>query len=55
MDSPDNPTYDPQEDKVFVESLRRQLKPGISIVEISANMEDEAFAQAIISAALEIF
>ncbi len=55
VDSPDNPTYDPQEDQIFVESLRRKLKPGISIVEISANMEDEAFAQAIISAALEIF
>ena len=55
VDSPENPTYDPQEDQVFVVTLRRQLKPGISIVQIPANMEDEAFAQAIISAALEIF
>ena len=55
VDSPNNPTYDPQEDQVFVETLRRQLKPGISIAEIPANMEDEAFAQAIIAAALEIF
>ena len=55
VDSPQNPTYDPQEDRVFVDTLRQQLKPDISIVEIQANMEDEAFAQAIITAALEIF
>ncbi|MGD9055935.1 MAG: Tm-1-like ATP-binding domain-containing protein [Desulfobacterales bacterium] len=55
VDSPENPTYDPQEDQVFVKTLRQQLKPDVSVVEIAANMEDEAFAQAIISAALEIF
>ena len=55
VDSPENPTYDPQEDRIFVEALRQQLKPDISIVEIPANMEDAAFAQAIITAALEIF
>ena len=55
VDSPHNPTYDPQEDRVFVETLRQQLKPDIRIFEIPANMEDEAFAQAIITAALEIF
>ena len=55
VEIPENPTYDPQEDRVFVETLRQQLKADISVVEIPANMEDEAFAQAIISAALEIF
>ena len=55
VDSPENPTYDPQEDRVFVDTLREQLKTDISVVEISANMEDEAFAQAIVAAALEIF
>jgi uncharacterized protein (UPF0261 family) len=55
VDSPDNPTYDPQEDRVFVEALREQLNADVSVVEIPANMEDEAFAQAIVAAALEIF
>jgi uncharacterized protein (UPF0261 family) len=55
VDSPDNPTYDPNEDRVFVETLRQQLKSDVSIIEIPANMEDEAFAQAITAAALEIF
>jgi uncharacterized protein (UPF0261 family) len=55
VDSPQNPTYDPQEDRIFVETLRQLLKPDIRMIEISANMEDEVFALAIITAALEIF
>ncbi len=55
VDSPENPTYDPQEDQVFVDTLREQLNSDVSVVEIPANMEDEAFAQAIVKAALEIF
>ncbi len=55
VDSPENPTYDPQEDQVFVDTLREQLNSDVSVVEIPANMEDEAFAKAIVTAALEIF
>jgi uncharacterized protein (UPF0261 family) len=55
VDSPQNPTYDPEEDQVFVKVLREKLNSDISIVEIPANMEDKAFAQAIVAAALEIF
>ena len=55
VDSPDNATYDPEEDQVFVETLREQLNAEVKIVEFPANMEDEAFAQAIVTAALEIF
>ena len=55
VDSHENPTYDPQEDQVFVDTLREQLNSDVSVVEIPANMEDEAFAQAIVKAALEIF
>lgn len=55
VDSPENPTYDPKEDQVFVETLREQLNSDVRIIEIPANMEDETFAQAIVTAALEIF
>ncbi|MGD9267717.1 MAG: Tm-1-like ATP-binding domain-containing protein, partial [Desulfobacterales bacterium] len=55
VDSPQNPTYDPEEDQVFVKVLRENLNSDISVVEIPANMEDETFAQAIVEAALEIF
>jgi uncharacterized protein (UPF0261 family) len=55
VDSPGNPTYDPQEDRIFIETLRQQLNSDVRVVEIPANMEDEAFARAIVTAALEIF
>ena len=55
VDSPENPTYDPKEDQVFVETLREQLNSDVRIIEIPAHMEDETFAQAIVMAALEIF
>ncbi len=55
VDSPKNPTYDPAEDRVFVETLRERLNSEVQIVEVQANMEDDAFAQAVVNSALEIF
>ncbi|RTZ99183.1 MAG: UPF0261 family protein [Deltaproteobacteria bacterium] len=50
VDSPGNPTYDPEEDQVFTRVLRDQLKSDIDILEIDANMEQPAFAQAVTDA-----
>ncbi|PIV21111.1 MAG: UPF0261 family protein [Deltaproteobacteria bacterium CG03_land_8_20_14_0_80_45_14] len=55
VDSPDSPTYDPQEDKLFITELQKELKPDIELIEIEANMEESAFAQAIVNASLEMF
>jgi len=55
VDSPGNPTYDPKEDRVFGEELRKELKPEIQIQEIDANIEDPEFAEVVVAAALEIF
>lgn len=49
-----NPTYDPNEDRVFTRKLKEMLKPGIELIEVDANMEDEHFAEAVVRAALEI-
>ncbi|MDH3829926.1 MAG: Tm-1-like ATP-binding domain-containing protein, partial [Desulfobacterales bacterium] len=54
VDIPGNPTYNPAEDRIFVEELREKLNSEIQIVEVQANMEDEAFARAVVAAALEI-
>jgi uncharacterized protein (UPF0261 family) len=35
--------YDPEEDRVFVEELRRYLKPEIGIEEVDCNLEDPQF------------
>ena len=55
VDQSGNPTYDPQEDQIFVEVLRKNLNPEIEITEVNANMEDKAFAQAVVETALDIF
>jgi uncharacterized protein (UPF0261 family) len=54
VDSPGNPTFDPQEDRFFVKTLRKKLKPEIRIIEVAANMEDLEFARAVVESALEI-
>ena len=55
VDSPGNATYDPEEDRVFEEELRNGLNGDIEIVRVDANMEDPAFAQAVVEASLKIF
>jgi uncharacterized protein (UPF0261 family) len=55
VDSPGNPTYDPQEDRLFSTEIRKTLRKDIEIVEVDANMEDPAFAKAIIKLALDLF
>ena len=55
VDIPGNPTYNPEEDRIFIEELREKLNSEIQIFEVSANMEDDAFAQAVVASALEIF
>ncbi len=55
VDMPGNPTYNPEEDRVFVKELHKNLKPEIQIQEIDAHMEDPDFAKVVVAAALEIF
>ncbi len=55
VDSNGNPTYDPEEDKIFVETLKAGLDSGIEIIEVDANMEDSVFSQQVTRAALELF
>jgi uncharacterized protein (UPF0261 family) len=54
-DLPGNDTHDPAEDRLFIEVLREKLKPDVQILEVDANMEDPAFAKAVVENALKIF
>ena len=54
VDSPGNPTFDPDEDHIFTQELRSRLKSEIGILEVDANMEEEAFARVVVKAALDI-
>lgn len=55
VDREGNPTYAPDEDRIFIQELRAQLNPDIEVREVDANMEEPDFAQALFEAALEIF
>ncbi|MFC2050686.1 Tm-1-like ATP-binding domain-containing protein [Chloroflexota bacterium] len=47
--------YDPEEDKVFVEELKKHLRPEIEVQEVDCNLEDPEFAQALVDSFDEIF
>lgn len=55
VDCSGNPTYDPEEDRIFARELRKGLDQEIQVIEVDANMEDPEFADAVIESALEIF
>ena len=55
VDCMGNPTYDPKEDLVFIETLRSKRNPDIEIIQVDANMEDAKFSEIVTQAALEIF
>ncbi|OPY65932.1 MAG: hypothetical protein A4E63_02792 [Syntrophorhabdus sp. PtaU1.Bin050] len=47
--------YDPDEDKIFVEELKKHLKPEVGILEIDSNLEDVVFAEAVVDNFDKIF
>jgi len=55
VDYPGNATFNPEEDRVFNAVLQEKLNPDITVMEVDANMEDPAFADAVAKAALKIF
>lgn len=48
FDPPDGILYCPEEDRIFIDEVKRLVKPGVEIVEIDANLEDSIFAQALL-------
>ncbi len=54
VDSPGSPTYDPDEDKIFVDELKKLLRDDIEVVEVDANMEDPEFSEEVVKAFLEL-
>ena len=46
--------YAPEEDRAFVEELKKNLNAGIEVVEIEANLEDDSFADAVARAFLDL-
>jgi len=47
--------YDPEEDRVFIDALRDGLDPRVEIVNVSCNLEDPEFAEAMVKTFDRIF
>jgi uncharacterized protein (UPF0261 family) len=57
IDRPGMALYNPEEDRAFFDELRTNLKPAapVDFVELDCNLEDPAFAGALVDAFLEVF
>jgi uncharacterized protein (UPF0261 family) len=55
IDNEGSVLYDPEEDKVFIEELRKHLKVEIKVQEVDCNLEDQEFARALADTFDEIF
>ena len=55
VDAPGNTTFDPDEDRIFIHTLRELLDPQVRIIEVNANMETKVFSEQVIQQALQMF
>jgi uncharacterized protein (UPF0261 family) len=54
LDAPGGPFWDPDADRACYDSIRSRLKPGISVIEIDANINDPTFADRATQVFLEL-
>ncbi len=47
--------YDPEEDRIFVDELKKHLKPEVKVIEVDCNLEAPEFAKALVEEFDEIF
>jgi uncharacterized protein (UPF0261 family) len=53
-DSEDGPLYEPETNQVFIDELRRLLRPEFPIIEVDAHINEPAFARAAVAALDEL-
>jgi uncharacterized protein (UPF0261 family) len=54
LDSPGGQFWDPEADRACYEAIKKNLKPGIAVIEMDANINDPEFAQACANALLDM-
>ena len=54
FDRPGGEVYAPEEDRVFTQTLRRELRPEIQLREVEANLEEPGFAREVSRALLSL-
>lgn len=55
IDPPSSDMFEETEDRMFLKVFRANVTPQVVTREIDANLEDEAFAEAVVEACIEIF
>jgi uncharacterized protein (UPF0261 family) len=55
IDPPESHMFSGEDDKLFLKVLKENASPKIVIREVEGNLEDEAFAESVVSACFEIF
>jgi uncharacterized protein (UPF0261 family) len=54
FDPPGGVLYCPDEDKIFIDEVKRLVKPRVEILEIDANLEESIFAQALLDGFVQL-
>jgi len=54
LDSPGNPFWDPAADTACFETIKAEVRTGISLIEVSANINDPAFAEAAVDTLMQL-
>ncbi len=55
VDTPSSQMFDAEQDRIFLEVLLEKLSSRVTVRQVDANLEDEAFADAVTVACLDIF
>lgn len=55
VDVPSGHMFDREQDRLFLKTMRAALSSNVTVREVNANLEDEAFIEAVEAACLEIF
>jgi uncharacterized protein (UPF0261 family) len=55
IDGEETILFDPVEDRIFMDELKRLLKPEVKVIEVDCNLENPEFAQAVVDSFDEIF
>lgn len=55
IDAPGGDMFVPEEDQAFLAAFRRKVNDRVTTLEVDANLEENAFAEAVVVACLDIF
>ena len=54
LDSEGQPFWWPEADRAMFDAIKKNIKPGIKVVELDCNINDEAFSQKAVEMLMEL-